>query len=76
MVVGRTLWDFILEIFRMPGMVTVIIALVILLELILILVLVLAQAGLLDLRLSFGGSSLELHGLAAMALTSVIWLWT
>lgn len=67
MVVGRTIWDFMLEIFRMPGMAAVIIALAILLELILILVLILVQAGLLDLRLSYGGSSLELQGLAALA---------
>lgn len=60
MVVGRTIWDFMLEIFRMPGMATAIIALAILLELILILTLILVQAGLLDLRLSYGGSSLEL----------------
>jgi hypothetical protein len=62
-----------LEIFRMPGMATVIIALAILLELILILTLILVQAGLLDLRLSYGGSSLELQRLACMALTSALW---
>jgi len=54
MVVGRTLWDFILEIFGMPGFTTVIIVRIILLELILILVLLLVHAGLLDLKLSYG----------------------
>ncbi|HPC89981.1 MAG TPA: hypothetical protein PKY93_06600 [Methanothrix sp.] len=71
MVVGRTLWDFILEIFGMPGFTTVIIALIILLEIILILVLLLVHAGLLDLKLSYGGSSLELHQFVSLARTSV-----
>ncbi len=71
MVVGRTLWDFILEIFRTPGIGGIIIALAVLLELILILVLILVQGGLLDMRLSIGGSTLEMHQLVCLVWFSV-----
>ena len=66
MVVGRTLWDFVIEAFQTPGLSVILIALLILFELILILILLLVHNGLLDLKLSYGGLGLELHQLAAL----------
>ena len=64
MVVGRTLWDFAIEVVRMPGFGVVLIAMLILLEVILILILVLVHNGLVGIRLSYGGLGLELYHLA------------
>lgn len=64
MVVGRTLWDFAIEIVRMPGFGVVLIALLILFEVILILILVLVHNGLVGIKLSYGGLGLELYNLA------------
>jgi len=65
MVVGRTLWDFIIEAFQTPGLGMILIALLISFELILILILLLVNSGLIDIRFSFGGLGLELHHLVA-----------
>jgi hypothetical protein len=66
MVVGRTMWDFVIEAFQTPGLGIILIALLILFELILILVLLLVQNGLLGLKFSYGGLGLELHQFAAL----------
>ena len=66
MVVGRTIWDFVIEAFQTPGLGIILIALLILFELILILVLLLVHNGLIDLKFSYGGLGLELHQLAVM----------
>jgi len=66
MVVGRTMWDFVIEAFQTPGLGIILIALLILFELILIMVLLLANNGLLDLKFSYGGLGLEVHQLAAL----------
>ena len=64
MVVGRTLWDFVIEVVRMPGFGFILVALLIFLEAILILVLLMAHNGLIDVKFSYGGLGLELHHLA------------
>jgi len=64
MVVGRTLWDFVIEVIRMPGFGIVLIALLIFLEVILILILVLVHNGLICIKFSYGGLGLELCSLA------------
>jgi hypothetical protein len=66
MVVGRTLWDFVIEVIRMPGFGMVLIALLILLEVILILILVLVHNGLIGIKISYGGLGLELYNLARL----------
>lgn len=66
MVVGRTLWDFVIEAFQTPGLGVVLLALLILFELILILIILLVHNGLLDLKFSYGGLGLELHLFAAL----------
>ena len=66
MVVGRTLWDFIIEAFQTPGIGVILIALLILFEVILILILLLVHNGLLDIKFSYVGLGLELHQLAAL----------
>jgi hypothetical protein len=66
MVVGRTLWDFVIEAFQTPGLGLILIALLILFELILILILLLAHNGILDLKFSYGGLGLELHQFVAL----------
>jgi len=66
MVVGRTMWDFVIEAFQTPGLGIILIALFILFELILILILLLVHNGLLDLKFSYGGLGLEVHQLAAL----------
>ena len=64
MVVGRTLWDFVIEVVRMPGFGLILVALLILLEAILVLILLMAHNGLIDVKFSYGGLGLELHHLA------------
>jgi len=66
MVVGRTMWDFVIEAFQTSGLGIILIALLVLFELILILILLLVHNGLLDLKFSYGGLGLELHQLAAI----------
>ena len=65
MVVGRTLWDFIIEAFQKPGFGMILIALLISFEVLLILILLLADSGFIDIRFSYGGLGLELHHMAA-----------
>ena len=66
MVVGRTLWDFVIEAFETPGLGIVLIALLVLFEITLILILLLAHNGLFDLKFSYGGMDLELGQFAAL----------
>ena len=66
MVVGRTLWDFVIEAFETPGLGIILIALLILFEITLILILLLAHNGLFDLKFSYGGLGLELGQFAAL----------
>lgn len=66
MVVGRTLWDFIIEVVRTPGLRGTFLALLVLLEMAFILLLLLVQVGLIDVRLSYGGLGFELHHLTAL----------
>jgi hypothetical protein len=66
MVVGRTLWDFVIEVFQTPGLGIVLITLLILLEITLILILLLAHNGVLDLKFNYGGLGLELGQFAAL----------
>ncbi|MDD1748323.1 MAG: hypothetical protein LUO89_00440 [Methanothrix sp.] len=66
MVVGRTLWDFVIEAFETPGLGVILIVMLILFEIILIFILLLVHNGILDLKLSYGGLGLELHQLAAL----------
>jgi hypothetical protein len=66
MVVGRTMWDFVIEAFQTPRLGIILVALLILFEIILILTLLLVHNGLLDLKFSYGGLGLELHQFAAL----------
>jgi hypothetical protein len=66
MVVGRTLWDFVIEVIRTPGFGIVLIAVLILLEFILILILVMVHNGLIGIKLSYGGLGVELYHLAPL----------
>ncbi len=61
MIVGRTLWDFIIEVIKTPGFGVVLLALFILLELIFIILLLLIHSGLFSVKLSYGGLAIELH---------------
>ncbi len=64
MVVGRTLWDFLIEMVRTPGLRGPLLAMLIMLELAFILLLLLIQMGLIAVKFSYGGLGLELHHLA------------
>lgn len=66
MIVGRTLWDFLIEVVRTPGLRGPLLALLVLLELAFILLLLLIQSGLIAVKLSYGGLGIELHHLAAV----------
>ncbi len=66
MIVGRTLWDFIIEVVRTPDLRGMFLALLVLLEMAFILILLLVQMGLIDMRLSYRGFGFELHHLAAL----------
>lgn len=59
MVVGRTLWDFIIEVARTPGIGLVILAAFILLELLLVITMLLIHSGLIAVKLSYGGLGIE-----------------
>ena len=60
MVVGRTLWDFVIEMLQTPGLRVFLLAAVILLELALIILLLLMQNGLIGVKFSYGGLGVEL----------------
>ena len=66
MVVGRTLWDFVIEAFQTPGLGVILIALLILFEFILLLILLMVHNGIIDLKFSYGGLGLEMHQLSAL----------
>jgi len=65
-VVGRTLWDFVIEAFQTPGLGVILIALLILFEFILLLILLMVHNGLIDLKFSYGGLGLEMHQLSVL----------
>jgi hypothetical protein len=67
MVVGRTLWDFVFEIFQMPGMRAYLLVLIILLEVLFILFLVLIHFGFIGIKFSLGGLGIELQSIAPLA---------
>ncbi len=62
MVVGRTLWDFIMEMIMTSGIGAMLLAVFVLLEMIVIVIL-LIHSGILSIRLNYGGLDLELHHL-------------
>lgn len=66
MVVGRTLWDFLIEVVRSPDLRGMLLALLVLLELAFILLLLLIQSGLIAAKFSYGGFGIELHHLFAL----------
>ncbi len=66
MVVGRTLWDFIIEIVESPDLRSMLLALLVLAELSIIALLLLVQSGLVAVKFSYGGLGIELHHLIAM----------
>jgi hypothetical protein len=61
MVVGRTLWDFVIEVIQTPGLRTGFLALLIMLEIALIALQILASSGMLSFRLGPGGIDIVLH---------------
>lgn len=61
MVVGRTLWDFAIEVVKTPGFGLFLIALLIFIEFILILILIMTYAGLIDIEFSYGGLGVVMH---------------
>lgn len=61
MVVGRTQWDFAIEVIERPGFGLFLIALLIFIELILILIFVMAYTGLIDIEVSYGGLDVVMH---------------
>ncbi len=69
MVVGRTLWDFVFEMLQAPRLRLILLAALILLDLIVIILLILIHNGLIDLKLSYGSLSVELHPL----LLPILW---
>ena len=66
MVVGRTLWDFIIEIVESPDLRSMLLALLVLVELSIIALLLLVQSGLVAVKFSYGGLGIELYHLIAM----------
>ncbi len=67
MVVGRTLWDFIIELIRTPGIGLVLLTAFILLELLLVIMVLLIHSGVIIVKLSYGGLGIEVHLLAMIA---------
>lgn len=62
MVVGRTLWDFIIEMAMTPGIGAMLLAAFVLLEMVIIVIL-LIYSGILSIKLNYGGLDLELNQL-------------
>ncbi len=62
MVVGRTLWDFIIEMAMTPSIGAIILAVFVLLEM-LIIVILLIHSGILSIRLNYGELELGLNHL-------------
>jgi len=63
MVVGRTLWDFVFEMLQAPRLRLILLAALVFLDLVIIILLLLMHAGLIDIRLGYGGLSVEVHPL-------------
>ena len=63
MVVGRTVWDFAIELLQTPRRSILLLAVLIFLELIII-VLLLMQNGLIGIKISYGSLGVELHHFA------------
>jgi hypothetical protein len=63
MVVGRTLWDFVFEMLQAPRLRLILLAALVFLDLIIIILLLLMHAGLINIRLGYGGLSVEVHHL-------------
>lgn len=63
MVVGRTLWDFVFEMLQAPRLRLILLAALVFLDLLIIILLLLIHAGLIDIRLGYGGLSVEVHSL-------------
>ena len=61
MVVGRTLWDFIIEAFETPGLRIILIAWLILLETVLIIILLSFHNGHMGVKIGYGWLGIELH---------------
>ena len=70
MVVGRTLWDFIIEMAMTQGIGALLLAVFLLLELIII-VMLLIHSGILSIRLNYGVLDLEMHYLTMVVLKQV-----
>lgn len=66
MVVGRTLWDFIVEVTQKPELMSLLLVLLVLSELVFIILILLVQGGFLGIKLSYGGIQVELQPLALM----------
>ena len=64
MVVGRTLWDFIIELARNPSMGLIVLVIFILLELLLAVVILLIHSGLITIRLGWEGLGIGANHLA------------
>ncbi len=61
MVVGRTLWDFVIEVVQTPGLRLFLLLALILLDVVLIMLLLLIQNGLIGIKFSYGGLGIELN---------------
>jgi hypothetical protein len=61
MVVGRTLWDFVIEVVQTPGLRLFLLLVFILFEIVLIMLLLLIQSGTIGVKLSYGGLGIELN---------------
>ena len=70
MVVGRTLWDFIIEMAMTQGIGALLLAVFLLLEMIIIVIL-LIHSGLLSIRLDYGMLDLEMNHLTLVVLKQV-----
>jgi len=70
MVVGRTLWDFIIEMAMTQGIGALLLAVFLLLEMIIIVIL-LIHSGILSIRLNYGVLYLETHHLTMVVLKQV-----
>lgn len=63
MVVGRTLWDFVFEMLQAPRLRLILLAALVFLDLLIIILLLLIHAGLIDIKLGYGGLSMQVHQL-------------
>ncbi len=61
MVVGRTLWDFIIEVAETPGLRWMAALAVALIGVLIVALLMMVHSGLMDLKVSYGGIDVALH---------------